>query len=84
MSKHTLKSKRRHPDTKRERIEVGHITFEMSPDDKTFALIAGQAVTAKDRRPLFTGFIEKGMEAQLRKVAFRWKQIEQGYRDGKE
>jgi len=79
MSTHTLKSKRRHPDTKRIRIEVGHITFELSPKDKTFALIAGEAATAKDRRPLFTGFIEKGMDAQLRQVAFQFKMIEQGY-----
>ena len=75
MSKHSLKSKRRHPDAPRERITVGHITFEMCPVNATFALIAGDAVQSKDRRPLFSGFIEPGMEAELRRVAFRFKTI---------
>ena len=75
MSTHTLKAKRRHPDTQRERLTVGHITFELSPRDKTFALIAGDAVQAKDRRPLFSGLIEPQMEKELRKVAFRMKTI---------
>ena len=75
MSTHTLKAKRRHPDTKRERITVGHITFELSSRDKTFALIAGDAVQAKDRRPLFSGLIEPEMEKELRRVAFRMKTI---------
>ena len=48
MSTHSLKAKRRHPDTQRERITVGHITFELSARDKTFSLIAGDAVQAKD------------------------------------
>lgn len=75
MSTHSLKAKRRHPDTKRERITVGHITFELSARDKTFALVPGDAVQAKDRRPLFTGFIEPQMEKELRRVAFRMKTI---------
>ena len=75
MSTHTLKAKRRHPDTQRERITVGHITFELSSRDKTFSLIAGDAVQAKDRRPLFSGFIEPEMEKELRRVAFRMKTI---------
>ena len=75
MSTHTLKAKRRHPDTQRERITVGHITFELSTRDKTFALVAGDAEQAKDRKPLFTGFIEPEMEKELRKVAFRMKTI---------
>jgi hypothetical protein len=66
MSTHTLKAKRRHPDTQRERITVGHITF---------ALIAGDAVQAKDRKPLFSGLIEPEMEKELRRVAFRMKTI---------
>ena len=37
MSKHSLKSKRRHPAAPRERIEVGHITFELCPTNATFA-----------------------------------------------
>ena len=75
MSKHSLKSKRRHPDAPRERITVGHITFEMCPVNATFALIAGDAVQSKDRRPLFSGFIEPDMEEELRRVAFRFKSI---------
>jgi len=75
MSTHSLKAKRRHPDTQRERITVGHITFELSARDKTFSLISGDAEQAKDRRPLFTGFIEPEMEKELRRVAFRMKTI---------
>ena len=75
MSTHTLKAKRRHPDTQRERLTVGHITFELSPRDKPFALVAGDAVQAKDRRPLFSGLIEPQMEKELRRVAFRMKTI---------
>ena len=75
MSTHSRKAKRRHADTQRERITVGHITFELSARDKTFALVPGDAVQAKDRRPLFTGFIEPQMEKELRRVAFRMKTI---------
>ncbi len=75
MSTHSLKAKRRHPDTTRERITVGHITFELSSRDKTFALVAGDAMQAKDRRPMFSGFIEPEMEKELRRVAFRMKTI---------
>ena len=59
MSTHTVKSNRRHPDADRQRIQVGHITFEYSSKNKTFALKACEAEHAKDRKPLFTGFIEK-------------------------
>ena len=62
MSTHTLKSNRRHPDADRQRIQVGHITFEYSIKNKTFALKACEAVNAKDRRPLFTGFIENDLQ----------------------
>jgi len=80
VSKHSLKSKRRHPDAIRERLEVGHITFEICdhPEDgRTFALIAGQALEAKDRRPLFTGYVKKGMATQLRKLAHRFDEMEE-------
>ncbi len=75
MSKHSLKSKRRHPDAPRERITVGHITFEMCPQHATFALIAGDAVQSNDRRPLFSGVIEPEVEKQFSRVAFRFKSI---------
>ena len=56
MSTHTVKANRRHPDADRQRIQVGHITFEYSSKNKTFALKACEAEHAKDRKPLFTGF----------------------------
>ena len=80
MSTHTLKSNRRHPNADRDCIQVGHITFEFSRKNKTFALKACEAVNAKDRRPLFTGFIEKGMDVALRRLASVFRQIvEQDY-----
>lgn len=78
MSIHSVKSKRRHPDAPRETYVVGHCTFEISADQGTFALIAGDALMAKDRRPLFTGHIEPGMATQLRKLAHRLDDIEAG------
>ena len=69
MSTHTLISNRRHPDADRQRIQVGHITFEYSTKNKTFALKACEAEHAKDRKPLFTGFIEKGMHKELLRLA---------------
>lgn len=78
MSTHSLKAKRRHPDAPREHFEVAHVTFELSDrgPESTFSLVAGLAVHAKDRRPLFTGFIEPGMATQLRKLAHRIDEIE--------
>ena len=75
MSTHTLKSNRRHPDADRQCIQVGHITFEYSRKNKTFCLKACEAVNAKDRRPLFTGFIEKGMAEELMRLASVFRQI---------
>ena len=49
MSTHTLKANRRHPDADRDCIQVGHITFEYSKKNKTFALKACEAAHAKDR-----------------------------------
>lgn len=51
----------------REQFAIGHVTFELS--ETTFALIAGEAVFAKDRRPLFTGMIHDGLADQLRVLA---------------
>lgn len=76
MSGHSVKAKSRHPDAPRDHHQVGHITFEIMPADGTFALIAGEAVLQKDRRPLFTGFVEKGMATQLRKLAHAIDEIE--------
>ena len=75
MSTHSVKAKRRHPETEREHYEVAHITFELSKKDHTFALIAGEALTAKDRQPLFSGVITKHMAEELEVVAWRIKQF---------
>jgi len=77
MSTHTIKANRRHPDADRQRIQVGHITFEYSTKNKTFALKACEAEHAKDRKPLFTGFIEKGMHKELLRLANVFRRIEE-------
>lgn len=54
------------------RHPVAHVTFELRENDhggNTFALVAGDAAQAKDRKPFFTGFIEADMAAQLRDLA---------------
>ena len=85
MSTHTVKAKRRHPDTEREHYEVAHMTFELSKKDHTFALIAGEALTAKDRKPLFSGVITDHMADDLEVVAWRIRQLKllQEGKDGK-
>ncbi|WP_417257372.1 hypothetical protein [Celeribacter sp.] len=82
MSTHSVKAKARHPDPSdfdRELFEVAHITFEVvdHPEyGQTFALIAGHALHAKDRRPLFSGHVEQGMGTQLRRLAHRIDELE--------
>ena len=76
MSTHSVKAKRRHPETEREHYEVAHMTFELSKKDHTFALIPGEALTAKDRRPLFSGVITKHMAEELEVVAWRIRQFQ--------
>ena len=82
MSSHSLKAKRRHPDTttyEREKFAVAHVTFELCDHPKhgvTFSLIAGNAIDAKDRRPMFSGHISKGMASQLRTLAERIDELE--------
>ena len=82
MSSHSVKAKARHPEpvhARRERFEVGHVTFEVCdhPDNGvTFALIAGQALHAADRRPMFSGHVARGMATQLRKLAHRLDELE--------
>lgn len=77
MSSHSLREKRRLPDPvsfRREHFEVEHVTFEIierQDDFASFALIAGEALTANDRKPLFTGFVGPDMADQLRALAAR-------------
>jgi hypothetical protein len=64
---------------KRETFQVAHVTFEINEnedDGATFSLIAGEAATAKDRRPLFSGHISAGMSEELRELALKIRQIE--------
>lgn len=84
MSAHSVKCRNRHPSPttfQRERFEFGHVTVEVvdHPDNgATFALIAGHAVSAQDRRPLFTGHITEEMPNQAEAMAARMREILQG------
>lgn len=74
MSTHSVKAKSRHPGAPRQHFKVAHLTFELT--DTTFALIAGEAVLEKDRRPLFTGVITKGIATELRRLAHHFDERE--------
>lgn len=82
MSAHSLKSKRRHGEDSaypRVKFEVGHVTFEVIDHPQngvTFALIAGGALNAKDRRPMFSGHVSRGMATQLRRLAHHLDDLE--------
>lgn len=76
MSGHSVKCRNRHPQVDRQHFEVAHVTFELIAKDGTFGLFPGLAENAKERRPLFTGFVEKGMGTQLRKLAHAIDEIE--------
>ena len=82
MSSHGSRSRGRHPDPKsfeRESFSVGHVTFEIADkrglgegrDCSTFALVPGEALHAKDRRAVFSGFIGPDMADELRALAAR-------------
>lgn len=82
MSSHSVKSQARHPDPatfEREEFRVGHIlvrVIDHPTDGAAFALIAGEATEANYRRPLFTGFVSRGMATELRKLAHRFDELE--------
>ena len=48
------------------RFEVSHVTVEVNEAEQTFALIPGEAINVKDRKPLFSGIITDDMGVQLR------------------
>ena len=50
------------------RFEVAHVTVEVDEAEQTFALIPGEAINAKDRKPLFSGVITEDMGMQLRNL----------------
>lgn len=82
MSIHGTRSKGRHPETKkiiRERFDVAHVAFEVCDhpiNGQTFGLFPGLDEKAEKRPPLFSGYIEKGMGTQLRRLADRIDQLE--------
>lgn len=76
MSAHGLKSRKHHPGADREVFELDHVVFEISPQGKTFALFAGNPKDQKNPRPLFTGFIHRGMGTTLRRIAHRFDDLE--------
>lgn len=82
MSCHSVKSCARHPEPRtfeREQFKVDRITFEICDHPEngvTYALIAGEAVHKKDRRPLFSGHVARGMAKELRKLAHRLDELE--------
>ena len=89
MSAHSAKTLARHPAPttyEREQFEVDLITFEICdhPDHGvTFALIAGRAASAKDRRPLFSGHVSRRMAGDLRRLADRLDALEDKLGEGK-
>jgi len=82
MSSHSVKARARHPDPvtfAREQHQVNHILFELINHPQagfTFALIAGEAVNAKDRKPLFTGHVSDDMPEQLHQLASRIEELQ--------
>lgn len=82
MSTHGVKARARHPDPvtfEREQFWVNHILFQICDHPEhgvTFALIAGEATEAKFRRPLFAAHVQRGMAAQMRRLADRLEQLE--------
>jgi hypothetical protein len=63
----------------REPFPVSHVLFELCDHPEngaTFALIAAKAPEAKYRQRLFSGHIEAGMAAALRRLADRIEKLE--------
>ena len=65
------------PD-QREEFPVSHFLFAVDGGPMTFGLYAAEPEGSKNRRPLVTGFIERGMGDQLRRLADRVEEIEAG------
>ena len=58
----------------RQQFKVDHLTFELT--DTTYAVIAGEAVYAKGRKPIFTATITKGTATELRRLAHQFDERE--------
>lgn len=82
MSAHNLKTKRAHPDAPREQFQIAHVVVEVSRENGTFALIAGEAHHSKDRSPMFSGLVEPGMGTALRRLAHVIDEIEESRKKG--
>jgi hypothetical protein len=64
---------------KREHFQVAHLTFEICDHPEggqTFAIIAGEALRARDRKPMCSGHVQIGMGAALRRLARRCDALE--------
>lgn len=69
---------------KRERLKVAHMTFEtiVGPGgETTFGLYASPCLDKKKPKPLFVGFVEKGMAAELLKLSAHIRQLERDLKD---
>ena len=57
------------------RFQVAHITFEIDEKENTFALIAGEAENASQRKPLFSGVITDMMGTEMRVLGSELEEI---------
>ncbi|MDE4272973.1 hypothetical protein PXK58_00815 [Phaeobacter gallaeciensis] len=84
MSAHSGLTRARHPNPKtyeREAFQVSRLLFEVCdhPEHgKTFALFDGGAPARDMRRPLFSGFVGRGMSAQIRALADQCDRLDWG------
>lgn len=80
-SPHSVRTKRRFPKpvNGRKQHVVSHFTFELAGSDKhcaTFALIPGFGEGVQDRKPLFTGTVDRGMADELEALAKAVRRLE--------
>lgn len=79
MTSHSRKALRRHPSPttfERERFEVGHILFEVIDHPKHGPTFAIRPTMKPDAPPLFSGVVERGMGAAMRRLAHRFDEVE--------
>jgi len=64
--------------------QVAHISFEIDDNELTFSLVPGEAVHAKDRKPLFSGIITDDMPDELEQLALRLRLLKENKREQKQ
>ena len=67
------------------RFKVAHMTFETKQCPRsgtTFGLYASPILEKKKPKPLFVGFIEKGMAAELLELSAHIRKLEKDLKDG--